>query len=119
MTLLEPPKKELVPYLLSLRNGESPAPLARLATGLVAQTLPDQTQYTEYIVSLTEDKVVNAKYPETGDIAALDAEEMAEAEEWLLNDPEFIEVVKKLRLPEGSTVVADSWPVSLWIRSWS
>jgi Cu2+-containing amine oxidase len=123
LTLLEPPKKQLVAYLLSARSGETPAPLERKASGLVSFALPDRTLYTEYVVSLTAEKVTSASETLAGDHAPLDADEMTEAEEWLLNDPEFIEVVKKLQLPAGATVVADSWPVSiaLWpdLLPWS
>jgi primary-amine oxidase len=112
LTLLEPPKAQLVPYLLAVRAGENPDRLPRLVSGLISQALPDETVYTEYIVSLTEDKVISTKNPQLGDHAPLDEDEMTEAEQWLLNDPDFIEVVKKLRLPPGAQVVADSWPVS-------
>ena len=101
-----------MPYLLAARSGETPAPLERKAMGLISFALPDRTLYTEYVVSLTTEKVVSATETLAGDHAPLDADEMTEAEEWLLNDPEFIEVVKKLQLPAGATVVADSWPVS-------
>lgn len=67
--------------------------------------------YVEYTVSLTTSSVVTAALDKE-DHAPLDIDEMIHAEEILLNDPDFIAVVKRLNLPEGASVVADSWPVS-------
>jgi hypothetical protein len=100
-----------VPFLLSSRKNASPDPLLRLAAALVSQKLEHATVYTEYVVSLSDGVVVSTRSPEVGDHAPLDVDEMAEAEAVLLSDPEFCEVVRKLRLPEGAIVVADSWPV--------
>lgn len=114
MTLLETPKTELVAYLLASRqqHGSPPKPLPRLASALVSQATDHKTTYTELTISLSHRRIIDSNVTQLHDIAPLDLEEMTEAEEWLLNDPDFIEVIKKLRLPEGSTIVADSWPVS-------
>lgn len=40
---------------------------------------------------------------------ALDGEEAVAAEEALLNDPQFKQVIADLQLPENATVVADAW----------
>lgn len=111
LTLLEPPKKDLVAYLLATRKGTAP-PLPRQAQALVSHRTEDATVYTEYIISLDDSRVLSSRPLEKNEHAPLDPDEQVEAEQILLNDPEFIKVVKKLNLPEGSVVVGDSWPVS-------
>ncbi len=111
LTLLEPPKKDLVAHLLAARKAPA-GPLPRQAQALVSHRTEETTVYTEYIISVDESRVLSSRPLEKHEHAPLDPDEQVEAEQILLNDPEFIEVVKKLNLPEGSVVVGDSWPVS-------
>ncbi|KAK6906461.1 hypothetical protein I204_00732 [Kwoniella mangroviensis CBS 8886] len=110
VTLHEPPKVELVKYLLATRKRSATEGLPREAAALISRTTSGGVKYYEYIVSLTSNSVVSCQVVADLDHAPLDADEMVAAEEALLQDPEFAKVVEKLRLPEGAVVVADSWP---------
>jgi Cu2+-containing amine oxidase len=53
--------------------------------------------------------VVSKQVVPEGQHVAMDGEEAVAAEEALLNDPQFKQVIADLQLPEHVTVVADAW----------
>jgi len=53
--------------------------------------------------------VTNKQAVPAGQHVAADGEEMVAAEEALLNDPQFKQVIADLQLPANATVVADGW----------
>lgn len=109
VTLREPPKKELVPFLLAERTSKPIAAPARVASALVAVKTAAKTTFIEYTVSLTESALLSSNELSDDHHAGIDGEEMLAAEAALLADATFLKAIEELRLPEGSVVVADPW----------
>ncbi|OIW30441.1 amine oxidase [Coniochaeta ligniaria NRRL 30616] len=110
ITLSEPPKKELVPFLEAERLGNPhPYQLPRVAQVLVY--LGEATQFRRVQVNLTEEKVSEVKNL-SGSHAYVDAGEMVKCEKACLEDPRVQAAIKALQLPDGAEVVCDPWTYS-------
>ncbi len=126
VTLLEPPKLELAPYLAAERVGQTPTSIDRRAfvvyyfRGTVsgrqsgssishADSASFQHNLHEAVVNLTTSKIeVNVKLgPFTH--ANGDGEEIVAVENALLAHPDVQAEIAKLELPQGSVIVADPW----------
>ncbi|KAL2150120.1 hypothetical protein VTH82DRAFT_7796 [Thermothelomyces myriococcoides] len=105
ITLWEPPKAEMVPFLEMEHGGpetaKAPARIARVQ-GYVNGT------FTEYKVDLDQQAVV-AEEALHGRHAHIDGEYMRKVELACMADPRVKEQVAALNLPEGSTVVVEPW----------
>lgn len=107
ISLYEPAKSELAPYLAAERAGEKPAPLDRKS--LVIYYLKGTNNLHEALINLTKSTVEsNVKvgpflHPNA------DNEEIMAVEKAALEYPEVQAEIAKLNLPEGAVVVADPW----------
>ncbi|KAK0649345.1 copper amine oxidase [Cercophora newfieldiana] len=107
ITLREPAKAELVPYLTAERAGEATPSIDRRA--FVVYYFRGTDNLHEAIVNLTT-KVVerNVKLgPFTHPNS--DGEEIVAVEKALLAHPDVQAEIAKLKLPKGTVVVADPW----------
>lgn len=109
VTLQEPPKAELAPYLEAERVGSvaSLAPIARRV--YVAYYLRNTHKFHEALADLSSGTLErNARLAEDKH-ANGDGEEIIAIEKVVLADPGVLAAVEKLKLPEGAVLVADPW----------
>lgn len=110
ITLSEPPKKDLIPYLEAERTGTPlPAPPARLAR--LQFYLGKPTEYRSAKVDLAKEHLfdltnLNAHH------AYVDTGQMKRCEEAALADPRVQAAINDLQLPEGAKVVCEPWTYS-------
>lgn len=126
ITLHEPAKAELVPYLAAERAGQPTPSIDRRAfvvyylRGTVRhypnpsmfvslELTPRQHNLHEAIVNLTKGSVERNVKPGPFDHAAGDAEELLAVEKAALAHPEVQAAIAKLELPQGSVVIIDPW----------
>ncbi|WVQ71769.1 hypothetical protein IAR50_001310 [Cryptococcus sp. DSM 104548] len=119
VTLKEPPKKVLAPFLdewhafLEAGTLHQLEPLPRVAAVTVGVKSSKQCLWYEYFVRLSAGSEPTSLDKKTAvpihHHVACDPQEMVEAEEALLAHPEFQEVIASLKLPSHVTVVADAW----------
>ncbi|KAK4222085.1 putative copper amine oxidase [Podospora fimiseda] len=108
VTLREPAKKELVPYLTKERAGESPLPsIDRRA--FVVYTLKGTHSLHEAVVNLTTGKVESNVRLGPFVHPNADGDEIVAVEKFALSCPEILNEVEKLKLPEGTELVIDPW----------
>ncbi|KAK5661791.1 hypothetical protein OQA88_9893 [Cercophora sp. LCS_1] len=107
ITLHEPTKAELVPYLIAERAGQPTPSIDRRA--FVVYYLRSTHNLHEAIVNLTKSTVERNVKPGPFDHAAGDAEELLAVEKAALAHPEVQAAIAKLELPQGSVVVIDPW----------
>ncbi|KAL2176573.1 copper amine oxidase [Thermothelomyces heterothallicus CBS 202.75] len=107
VTLLEPPKAQLAPYLAAERAGQDPGSIDRRA--FVVYYLRGTHNLHEAVVNITTGRVeANAKLgPFTHPNG--DGEEIIAVEKALLAHPEVQAELAKLQLPPGTVVVSDPW----------
>ena len=110
ITLSEPPKKELIPYLEAERNGTAfPTPPSRLA--LLQFYLGKPTEYRSAKVDLTRECLFNLKNL-NGHHSYVDTGQMKRCEEAALADPRVQAAIRDLQLPDGAEVVCEPWTYS-------
>ncbi|KUI59977.1 Copper amine oxidase 1 [Cytospora mali] len=107
VTLLEPLKDELVPYLDAEKAGQSPKPIERKSQ--VVYYLRNTDKLHEAVVNLTSNKVESNVRLGPFIHAPGDGEEIIALETAMLADPGVQAEIEKLKLPEGSVVVSDPW----------
>ncbi|KAL1993533.1 hypothetical protein VTN49DRAFT_2202 [Thermomyces lanuginosus] len=106
LTLAEPPKKLMIPFLEAEHQGRSAQPPARQAqVQFHSDASPD---LMEAIVELSAGRIVE-KQALPGRHSYVDATEMDAAERACLNAPEVQEALRKLKLPENATVCIEPW----------
>ncbi|KAL2194803.1 copper amine oxidase [Corynascus similis CBS 632.67] len=107
VTLLEPPKAQLAPYLVAERAGQDPGSIDRRA--FVVYYLRGTHNVHEAVVNITTNKVeANAKLgPFTHPNG--DGDEIIAVEKAVLAHPEVQAQLDKLQLPPGSIMVSDPW----------
>ncbi|KAH6623646.1 copper amine oxidase [Chaetomium tenue] len=107
VTLLEPAKAQLIPYLAAERAGQHPGSIDRRA--FVVYYFRGTHNLHEAVVNLTTGKVeANVKLgPFTH--ANGDGEELIAVEKALLAHPDVQAELAKLQLPEGTVVISDPW----------
>ncbi|OAA59594.1 Copper amine oxidase [Niveomyces insectorum RCEF 264] len=107
VTLREPAKAVLAPYLAAVRAGETPVAIPRRA--YVAYYIRNTNKFHEAIINLTDSKVEsNVRLP-AGTHANGDGDEVLAIEQVVLADPGVQAEVAKLQLPAGTVVVAEPW----------
>ncbi|POS74741.1 copper amine oxidase 1 [Diaporthe helianthi] len=107
VTLLEPPKTELAPYLQAERAGQPVKPIDRKSQ--VVYYLRNTDKLHEAVVNLSVSKVESNVRLGPFIHAPGDGEELVEIEKAMLADPGVRAEIEKLKLPEGSVVVSDPW----------
>ncbi|KAK4192321.1 copper amine oxidase [Podospora australis] len=107
VTLLEPEKKELAPYLTAARAGESLPSIDRKA--FVIYSLRGTHNAHEAIVNLTTNKVERNAKLGPFQHANADGEELMAVEKFVVEHPAFQAELAKLKLPEGAVIVIDPW----------
>ncbi|GKZ78649.1 hypothetical protein AnigIFM56816_002420 [Aspergillus niger] len=110
ITLKEPPKADMVPFLEQVHNGESalkrPARVARVQVVLPGDS--SANQFIELLVDL-EDSTILKKEHLIGKHPYIDSDYMKAAEKACMSDPKVQEEIAHLQLPDGATVVVESW----------
>ncbi|CEI61777.1 Copper amine oxidase 1 [Fusarium venenatum] len=107
ITLSEPPKEKLAPYLHALDNGKSPSPPERRV--FVAYYIRKTDIFHEAIVNLTTGRIEsNVKLGQNIHSNAV-YDEVQQVEKIALEDPKVLAELEKLKLPEGTVVCADPW----------
>lgn len=115
LSLAPPLKAVLAPFLDSVAAGEAPTPLPRQAEALLGvRSSASAIEYYECFLTLAAGPNVPGTVDKFFAIdksfhVGIDAEEMARAEAAILANEEFKAAIASLRLPEGATVVADTW----------
>ncbi|KAF2457990.1 amine oxidase [Lineolata rhizophorae] len=109
ITLSEPPKAVLEPYLRTERSGfksSAPAKPARMA--YVQYYVNTPQDFREVHVDLDKRELLN-KNVLKGVHSFSVSSDMEKIEKACIESPEVKEVIDELLLPEGSTVVAETW----------
>jgi len=110
ITLQEPPKNEMLPFLEQEHQGQShrlrPARKARVQVIIRAQS--GSNEMVELIVNLDQ-SVVCKKEHLPGKHSFIDSAYMQAVESACRADPRIEAEIQKLKLPEGSTVVIEPW----------
>ncbi|KLU85592.1 copper amine oxidase 1 [Magnaporthiopsis poae ATCC 64411] len=107
VTLLEPAKAELMPYLVAERNGQSPSSIDRRS--FVVYYIRNTHKLHEAVVNLSKSLVESNVLLGPNLHANGDAEELAVIEESIFKNAELQAEIAKLKLPEGTVVMADPW----------
>ncbi|EHA23347.1 hypothetical protein ASPNIDRAFT_37354 [Aspergillus niger ATCC 1015] len=100
----------MVPFLEQVHNGESapkrPARVARVQVVLPGDS--SANQFIELLVDL-EDSTILKKEHLIGKHPYIDSDYMKAAEKACMSDPKVQEEIAHLQLPDGATVVVESW----------
>lgn len=107
ITLLEPAKAELMPYLVAERAGKTPLDIDRRA--FVVYSFRGTHNVHEAVVNLTKNTVESNAKLGPFQHANSDGEEIMAVEKTLLAHPEVQAEIAKLKLPEGTQIVIDPW----------
>ncbi|BGP32212.1 hypothetical protein JCM10296v2_003992 [Rhodotorula toruloides] len=106
--LIEPPKKEVVPYLEAELAGKPlPKPPIRRAQALFY--FAGETEFMEATVDMTNARLLGQRHLE-GEHGPGDDEEVLKIAEISLESPMVKKELERLQLPEGSEVIAEPWP---------
>ncbi|GJP91726.1 hypothetical protein AnigIFM59636_005717 [Aspergillus niger] len=110
ITLKEPPKADMVPFLEQVHNGES-APKRPARVARVQVVLPGDSSANPFIELLVdlEDSTILKKEHLIGKHPYIDSDYMKAAEKACMSDPKVQEEIAHLQLPDGATVVVESW----------
>ncbi|OJJ75758.1 hypothetical protein ASPBRDRAFT_115942 [Aspergillus brasiliensis CBS 101740] len=110
ITLREPPKADMVPFLEQVHKGES-APIRPARVARVQIVLPggsSANQFIELLVDLDSSAILRKEHL-VGKHPYIDSDYMKAAEKACLSDPKVQEQIAHLQLPDGATVVVESW----------
>jgi primary-amine oxidase len=108
--LLEPPKKQLRPYLRQERQAaiRSPSQLPRRVSILYYHR--GTAALFRAIVNLDEKRVDDIQALDPRYHGQADTDEVLEVREKCLSHPRVVQRIKRYELPEDFTVVCDTWP---------
>lgn len=107
MTLSEPPKGEMIPYL-EAENTSKPLPPAPPRLALVQYYLDSILSFWEGKVNLDIQTLIT-KENLVGRHSYIDAVEMQESEKACLADPRVQAEIKDMELPENAVVCIEPW----------
>ncbi|KAL8377312.1 hypothetical protein RB595_008142 [Gaeumannomyces hyphopodioides] len=107
ITLLEPAKAQLIPYLDAERKGQSPSGIDRRS--FVVYYIRNTHKLHEAVVNLTQSLVESNVLLGPDKHANGDAEELTAIEESIFKHAELQAEIAKLKLPEGTVLTADPW----------
>lgn len=108
INITEPPKPSLRPFLRAEREGTAAASLARKASALYYHRGTSDLFLAE--VNLTSNSITKVEKLGAGLHGQNDIDEIIELREACLKDPKVVAEIKRLGLPGGMQVVADTWP---------
>lgn len=108
ITLREPPKAEVLPYIEAENAGQSP-PTSLSRKAFVVYYLRRTSKLYEAVVDLSEQRVEYNTLLGDNVHANLDADTIIASEKVCLEDESVKAELKKLQLPEGTVVVCDPW----------
>lgn len=106
ITLQEPPKREVVPYLENTASELRPARTARVQ---IITPENDKTQALQELIVDLDKNIVVKKIPLKGKHSYIDPEFMQAVEKVCLADKQVQAEIAKLNLPVGSTVCVEPW----------
>lgn len=106
VTLAEPPKALMIPFLEAEHAGRTAKPPAR--TARVQFYRDAATDFREALVELDTGKIVDEQTL-PGRHSYIDSTEMQAAEQACLAAPEVQEAISMLKLPENATVCIEPW----------
>ncbi|KAF9879587.1 hypothetical protein CkaCkLH20_03130 [Colletotrichum karsti] len=111
VSIREPPKALLFPYLEAEAQGVPPEqrPFVPRCVDIV-WTASNERTLCESTISLDSSTELKRSIATHGQHSSLDRDEMRNSGREILNDPQVLEAIKKLNLPEGCVVQCDSWP---------
>lgn len=100
----------MVPFLEQVHNGES-APKRPARVARVQVVLPGDSSANPFIELLVdlEDSTILKKEHLIGKHPYIDSDYMKAAEKACMSDPKVQEEIAHLQLPDGATVVVESW----------
>lgn len=110
ITLQEPPKDELVPYLDAEHRGDDdvPAPQRCARVEVLVKTSTNDNDLIELIIDLNLGSVVKQEHL-VGKHSYIDAAYMKEVEEACMADSRVQDEVKALQLPDEASVIVEPW----------
>lgn len=109
ITLLEPPKDALAPYLDAEQAGQTPPSLQRCArVEVLVKRNTGNNELIELIVDLGNHVVVKQQHL-AGKHSYIDASYMKEVEQTCISDSSVQAEIQKLKLPDGATVIVEAW----------
>jgi primary-amine oxidase len=110
ITLQEPPKKEMIPFLDDEHAGRATeqAPVRCARVEVVIRLSEEQNGLFELSVDLDNNKII-AKQHHRGKHSYIDTTFMQQVEAACLAHEEVQEQIRVLDLPEGSSVVVEPW----------
>ena len=110
ITLREPPKNEMVPFLESQHRGEPvrtrPARVAR-----VQVSIPNGVgsgKFMELLVNLDQNAIISQQHL-AGKHPYIDSSYMKSVEKVCLEDQRVQAEIRKLDLPSGASVIVEAW----------
>lgn len=106
ITLAEPPKAVLVPYLQA-EHGSQPRPMVP-RKAFCQYYLDDRQQFHQLEIDITT-KALSNQEALIGRHSYTDAEEGVKAEAGCLADPQVQVAIKQLELPENAVIVVEPW----------
>ncbi|KAK1779591.1 copper amine oxidase [Copromyces sp. CBS 386.78] len=109
ITLLEPAKAQLMPFLVAERAGQTPLEVDMDRRSLVVYSLRGTHNVHEAVVNLTNNTIESNAKLGPFQHANSDGEEIMAVEKALLADPKVQAEIAKLKLPEGTQIVIDPW----------
>ncbi|KAJ5082631.1 hypothetical protein N7532_011674 [Penicillium argentinense] len=110
ITLKEPPKGEMIPFLEKEHQGQPPTPRPSRAARVqvIARGPSGSNDLIEIIVDLDNDSVLEKK-PLLGKHSYIDSAYMQAVEKACRADSRVQAEIQKLKLPPGATVVIEAW----------
>ncbi len=108
ITISEPPKAQLRPYLIAERNGSTTKKLPRIASSLYYHRGTADLFLAE--VNVDNNSVQNVKKLDSRFHGQNDVDEMTMLRDVCLKHPKVLEEIKKFQLPESLELVCDTWP---------
>ncbi|KAE8451561.1 hypothetical protein EG329_003634 [Mollisiaceae sp. DMI_Dod_QoI] len=108
ITIIEPPKEKLRPFLKAERNGTAGPPLPRRASALYYHRGTANLFLAE--VNIESNSVEKLEKLDSRLHGQNDIDEITELRDACLKDPKVQEQIKKFKLPEHLEVVCDTWP---------
>lgn len=110
ITLQEPPKNEMIPFLDSEHAGRATdhVPMRCARVEVVIRLSEEDNALFELLVDLDSNRII-AKQHQRGKHSYIDTTFMQQVEEACLANPEVQEQIRVLDLPEGSSVVVEPW----------
>jgi primary-amine oxidase len=108
ITILEPPKAKLRPFLRAERNGGVKIPLPRIASSLYYERGTPNLFLAE--IDLGTKSIIKVENLDSKLHGQNDIDESESLRKACLSDPKVLAEIKKFKLPEGLELVCDPWP---------